>query len=155
MMSKDSDILHNLDAIDWDKFSAMESGAAEIPALFREILYTTDESELRWKLRALYDRVIHQGLSFSHTASMVPIIVETLSYDKSQPIKAFWLGMLTDIAQSIYIETRPVKYEEYAKQARLEVRNGISVYLRLLSDEDTFVKTAASELVAELRKSDR
>jgi hypothetical protein len=137
-------------AIDWDKLSAMERGAAEIPDLLLEISSPTDQVPLDWKLRALYDLVVHQGPLFPHSAYVVPLLIDLIAHDTR--LTAFVLGMLRDIAADIHLRAEGTVYRQYAEQSRREVGKGIDIYLSLLNDNDGFVRQLALELLAELKE---
>src|SRR5690349_12032259 len=101
-------MLDKLNTVDWEKLSEIERGAAEIPILFKEITTETDEDILNWKLKALYDRVVHQGGIFPHSLYVIPTIIDILTYQT--PLTAFMVSMLTHIAKSANSQSEDSTY---------------------------------------------
>jgi len=143
-------MLDKLNLVDWGKLSEIESGAAEIPILFKEITTTTDEDILNWKLKALYDRVIHQGQIFAHSLYVIPTIIDILTY--RTPFKAFMVSMLTHIAKSSNLQSEDPTYADLSREARREIGKRLEVYLALVTDDNPFVRQRTLELIAELKE---
>ncbi len=143
-------MLDKLNGVDWAKLSEIESGAADIPILFKEITTVTDEDLLNWKLKALYDRVVHQGQIFPHSVYIIPTIIDILTYQT--PLTAFLVSLLTHIAKSAYPQSEDPTYADLSRQARREIGKGVEVYLNLVTDANPFVRQRTLELIAELRE---
>jgi hypothetical protein len=155
-----------LDQIDWGRIQACYGTAEQIPNYIRAMASSETDDEARVEAqRDLSSEIWHQGTVYEATALVVPFLIELLANSASVDR----VGLLEDLFLAAtgngYCEVHGrldffqnermhPSYEETLAREQREVRAafdavaaGIEVYLQLLEDPDSKVRTYAANLL--------
>ncbi|MEL6308363.1 MAG: hypothetical protein AAFQ52_09485, partial [Chloroflexota bacterium] len=131
------DLFRGLDAIDWDNLTHAYGSAKDIPQLLRDLVSDDDEVSKQ----ASYDsfgNIWHQGTIYEATTYAVPFLIKIVHQTQSLQ-RPHILMLLGEIATG------------YGQDKAIEaVRDGILIYLELLTDEDTVVRGEVGGLLSKL-----
>jgi len=141
--------MFKLKAVNWRKLSHAYGSARDVPQLFKAL--TSEDATTRGRaMDRLSASLCHQGITYSATASSVPLFIELLqhpdTHDKHEILvllRCFALGSDEDEFAG-FLPTAQGDASNSALPALLE---GLSLYLRLLSDPDPKIRAASSYLL--------
>jgi hypothetical protein len=158
-------MFEGLDEIDWHQLKHAYGAADDVPKWLRALLAQEDESNA-FTLLSL--SLCHQGTVYSAPAHAVPFIIELLT-SKSMQSKDVLLRLLAGMAHeeashyqhySHYSEVliRDLTFQQeladefvWAERTYEAIRQGLPVYLELLSDIDPRIRIEAAYILAQLR----
>lgn len=110
----------------WQRFTHATGAAGDVPARLRA-LGSDDEAARLDAYHELLGTIWHEGTVFDATSRAVPFLVELLG-ERTTPDRnriALLLGLLGDgVSEDL----------EHARRARVEVRAGLKVYLRVVEE---------------------
>jgi HEAT repeat protein len=149
-LRKETAMLERLEQIDWYSLGHAYGDAADVPRMIRA-LTSPDQAVRGQAWEDLFGSVRHQGSVYDATPKVVPFLIELLD-ESSVPTKAELLEHLCYYAPdygywSPYNGDEPVAEDEYTQQTRQAIEDGMPVFVRLLGDPDSAVRSWAARLL--------
>ena len=143
-------MLERLDEIDWYSLGHAYGDASDVPDMIRG-LASKDDAEREQAWNELIGSVRHQGDVYDTTPVVVPFLIEILS-DPSLPDKANFLMCFcyysVDYADWSYSnEEEEMAGGEYTQQTRQSIEEGMPIYLSLLDDPDSEIRSWAARVL--------
>ena len=129
-----------LDDIDWARFDEeREYGrlAVEVPQLIRNLL-SDDEDTRWWALQDLFGEGQHHGTHCPETPYIIPFLLEILALPQHPAREGIYHGFAALGKNLIHATTIPGM--RLAVQIFDELRKGLSLYLRAISDDETTIR---------------
>jgi len=160
-------VLEGLDQIDWHQLQHAYGEADDVPGWLRDLLVPHEERAYA-PLDLLSISLCHQGTVYSATAHTVPFLLELLKSEEIQGREAILL-LLASIAKGdayhrqhldFYPEARRQDPEfqrelaeqiEWVERTREAARQGLPIYLELLSHPDPKIRMAAAYTLASFK----
>jgi len=164
-------MLENLDSIAWSQLTHAYGAATDVPAQIRN-LASADEGEREKALWELYGNIFHQGTRWQATPYAVPFLYELIAAPET-PSRHEIVYLLVSLAlgyEESYLpdgldtanfrralkesdsqmsQSDRAECDEYGVGPRVDldcydsVQNGLSVLIKLLTDDDTRLRRAA------------
>jgi hypothetical protein len=155
------ELLERLDKIDWRSLSHNFGSADDIPELIRRAISEPDIEELIsikgdiWStaLWSLDNALIHQGTISEALSYTIPFLTELLTYKTIQNRKAISEILLEAVLTSYNYDLsynartdEQKKYQIYIKKTREALGKGVEIYLKLLTDENEYIRLSAATI---------
>lgn len=138
-------MLNGLDQVDWENISHSHGKATDFPRWLREL--TSDDRPTRQNaLEALWEYSNHQGSIYQVTEYVIPFLIELLQADHVQD-KSDILGMMASITRNCRWDVELSRHGGNERQTLENVKEGLPVYIDLLTHTDPHVRFLAFELI--------
>lgn len=158
-------MLDNLRKVNWAGLEMASGSASALPDMIED-LTTDDPDDFEEAILGLSANICEHGIVFDSTIAAIPFLIELLEADGALDAAAI-VDLLAQIAESRDMkeillppvhdyEFMPAEPEEYVKDdeemqwsqdAYDAVGKGLSVFRRLLNDDDALVRTSAAALL--------